>query len=516
MKLKFAIPLLLAVLAIVLIGSRQWEKHYYKSKIEYRDCQKNPPRFPSEWVLNTGDFETLKTQSKVRIDWSNTGLTNIPDSHFVGNFNCFRRLDLSDNALKAIPNAIQDLTNLREIDLSFNHINRFQPEFFPSLPLLEHIAVHHNNIDTFHLPPFSEKGTRYITIDLRENKITTIGKVSNTSNIFSIYLQNNQLARFPFELLRNETQQLDVSYNLIQNTTYPNEFTDNSTLEFLNLSNNKLTAYPAFLRFLTSLDRLNLNENAIGGEVLIQGLTNLGVFNIENQNVTTVTIDSFSLDYTNKIELNNNRIKEITIFPSLPVLKTLNLETNQLESVPKFWDKLKHLEILNLANNNIQIADFNKIDFIKLDELNLSYNQINTFTGLQDLIVQQLFLGDNQLKRIPEGFWSNPYIIQADFSDNQITKIHPFLLINQPQSRLIHLNLANNQITKIPAEIIQLTALTSLDLSSNPIESIDVKIFDEMPNFEQLILKNTQIPKEDMIGLRLALKQRDIELIHKD
>ncbi|MBP9742886.1 MAG: leucine-rich repeat domain-containing protein, partial [Burkholderiales bacterium] len=84
------------------------------------------------------------------------------------------------------------------------------------------------------------------------------------------------------------------------------------------------------------------------------------------------------------------------------------------------------------------------------------------------LDLKETFMGDNLIKLLKD-LKSISSVTQLNLSDNEITDIED-LLENKGLNQLTLLDLGNNDIKKIPSSLTNLTNLTTLDLSFNPLE----------------------------------------------
>lgn len=100
-------------------------------------------------------------------------------------------------------------------------------------------------------------------------------------------------------------------------------------------------------------------------------------------------------------------------------IKSLDLSNNQLSKLTSQLEVLVNLTELNLSHN--QLTQVHKLNFASLETLDLSHNRITSA----------------KLKKLPKN--------------------------------VVHLNLANNEITYLPVDIMKLKKLRSLELSGNPL-----------------------------------------------
>jgi len=124
--------------------------------------------------------------------------------------------------------------------------------------------------------------------------------------------------------------------------------------------------------------------------------------------------------------------------------------------------QIKHIECWNKEIKNINgISNFSNLIVLDLD-----YNQItslpSTIWNLTNLT--QLYLYDNQLTNLPKEFWNLTNFNWLDLGWNQLTTF-PKEIWNLTNLTQLYLN--NNQLTTLPDTMTKLTNLCILDLSQN-------------------------------------------------
>jgi Leucine-rich repeat (LRR) protein len=151
------------------------------------------------------------------------------------------------------------------------------------------------------------------------------------------------------------------------------------------LSNQGLTAIPEEIKYLTNLEYLSLSQNKITmiPEHIFDHLTNLKSLYLYNNKITAIPEHIFDqLINLKQLYLNNNKITSIPehLFDSLTNLKHLSLSDNEITAIPEhLFDSLTNLKYLSLSDNEITAIPEHLFDsLITLKDLNLSRNQITT------------------------------------------------------------------------------------------------------------------------------------------
>ncbi|WP_234241837.1 leucine-rich repeat protein [Porphyromonas gingivalis] len=197
----------------------------------------------------------------------------------------------------------------------------------------------------------------------------------------------------------------------------------------------------------------------------------------------TYSIDILDLSFQEEIDWRTDRYFKQD---SSGAVVELRLRECQIESMTWLID-FPALKKLDLSYN--QIRKFEGLDHLaSLTELDLSGNQIAKLEGLNALTsLTRLDLSGNQISKL-ESLASLTSLTRLDLSDNQIAKLEGLNALTS----LTQLDLSNNQISKLEG-LDSLTSLTKLDLSYNQISKIDG--LDHLTSLTELDLSNNQISK---------------------
>jgi internalin A len=151
---------------------------------------------------------------QTELDLSGKDITAIPNE--IENSTNLQLLQLSDNQITAIPSEIENLTNLQYLDLSNNQITAI-PRAIENLTNLQYIDLSNNQITA--IPSEIENLTNLQYLDLSNNQITAIPRaIENLTNLQRLYLRDNQITTIPrtIENLTNLTR-LVLENNPINN-----------------------------------------------------------------------------------------------------------------------------------------------------------------------------------------------------------------------------------------------------------------------------------------------------------
>ena len=199
-----------------------------------------------------------------------------------------------------------------------------------------------------------------------------------------------------------------------------------SRLKNLDLSYNKLKILPNSFSKLSKLKSLDLSWNDFVS--LPTALCNLNSFKLI------------------KLEANHNDINNIPEWlQKFKHLKHLDLSHNNILDIPDSINSLKSLEYLDLSENNIKEFPESIYSLTSLKTLRLSYNKIKriprsigAFSSLKTL-----WLNNNDVQEIPEPIGSLTLLENLNLEKNSIRKLPNSI---SSLKSLIFLNLRNNKI----------------------------------------------------------------------
>ncbi|CAG8525958.1 3888_t:CDS:10 [Paraglomus occultum] len=179
-------------------------------------------------------------------------------------------------------------------------------------------------------------------------------------------------------------------------------------------------------------------------------------------------------------------------------LGELHLAHNDLDRVPQSVRQSEMLSLLNLSSNRLKDLDHARLDKIReLANLDVENNQLKTLPSLFSHFraLTKLNIANNLFTTLPEVICSIQTLEKLDASFNRISYI--------PQEignlrALEQLYVIGNQITgTLPQTFANLTNLRVLDISHNALQSIDVCA--KCPNLECLIAESNNVSIVDLL-----------------
>ena len=237
----------------------------------------------------------------------------------------------------------------------------------------------------------------------------------------------------------------DLTFDTCEMTEIPEQLSNLSTLEYLTLRRNKISALPETFHKLRNLRRVE----------------------IESNNFTEIPRVLLGMKSLICLNMNDNPICRVEYFPpEWEGMRSLSLTGAQLEAVPPTISNLRRLQCLNLSNNQLT----------KLPEsigqiTNLTYFAVrdNKLTSLPKTLVKCLAMKSlnaecNLLTSLPCGWTKENNLHVVIVSLNQLTAI-PRSFANIDSLRL--LDLTDNQVMFLPPQVG--TCNTHIYVDRNPL-----------------------------------------------
>lgn len=453
-------------------------------------------------------------------------LTQLPQS--LTDCQHLKCLDFSINNILTVNIDVNKLSSLREL-LGFENKLTEVPRDMNMCQELQSIDLHHNKIvslpDSFHfqslirlniknnlldsIPQSVALMTSLEFIDLSENNLTTFPDLSRLQRLTYLDLTQNQLISIPSLPISGSLDRLHLGYNKISNLDMESLNRINTTLTDLILHDNCLFSIPSEISAFAKLKAIDFSNNSISDIPAAVGwMPSLQRFQIEGNPIRTIrrTLLSQSTEDLKKYLKTRGPPYNSTMASNLTTTSIVSYDGITFQS-----DKINNEEILlvnrvrDMINGNLDLTDL-KLTALPFDTLcplihtrNMSESQVislnlsqNTLTirSLQDsnfllfkgLIV--LNLSSNSLSKISTigGAGSSPTkpslpssLRIIDVSGNALTydSFRAFLTTLDPDVQLVEFNLSNNNLVRCPDQLSSYSALRTLRIANNKLESID-------------------------------------------
>jgi hypothetical protein len=191
------------------------------------------------------------------------------------------------------------------------------------------------------LPPLSWNRLSHLQmLKLSDHKLESLpdglGELSSSLNLLNV--ANNKMKQYPPVLFKlRALKHLDVSGNPFPSDVLPKEFGKLKRLKKLNISNCNITGLPSEFSQLTRLVSLNLSRNplpVIAPEIFeLQGLTELC---LEGNKLAEIPPKIESLSKLQILKIDHNHLTELpTELGKLPQLKTLVVTKNKFKATSR-------------------------------------------------------------------------------------------------------------------------------------------------------------------------------------
>ncbi|XP_023243402.1 uncharacterized protein LOC111641461 [Centruroides sculpturatus] len=310
---------------------------------------------------------------------------------------------------------LQDLKNLKILNLNNNRLKEIPRGFFKNLTLLTYLDLSDNHIENFWEDIFS---------DLFSLKV--------------LQIKNNKLTVLPENLLSSLTQLIGL------------EMSGNTGIKNLP---------KGFLRGLTRLEHLRASRCSLERleESLFSDTTFLIECLLDFNNITRLPETLFNnTEHLSRLSMTGNKLSALSprVFSNLMRIGSLDLSYNRLNNLHK--DIFKHLStlaVLRMSDNDLSfLHEDTLLPLSGLREIDLSNNNFERlpakypFGSSNHLI--SVNISNSNLKTFPNIDWSNNNLTKVDFSHNQFREVtlpvfskkHTKILLNDNNISTIYID----------------------------------------------------------------------------
>ena len=319
-----------------------------------------------------------------------------------------KKINLSCNILRVIPNQLFSFPNLVELNLDGNEIVELPVQMWFS-PCLLHLSINNNALVELPVPTEAVK-TNHSEVSL--SSLDSTGLSLKSCYTYSL----NETMMTSYEIIRFEEADIRIGQG---------SSSQGLCLEKLQLDHNKLTEIPTNLACLAPyLSELSIANNELVVTPCLRSLpVLLRTLNLSSNKLTTFLTPFFASKYQS---VNCPRKK----FYGL-VDKCTHFERKALVKLDK----------LNMSNNDID------------DDINTKYNGVAYFEELQ-----YLNLRNNKFKTFPEFILHQPRLTILDVSRNYDIKEIPKLVAKLPLISFEYLGIADPVVNTLESFSCDLSA----------------------------------------------------------
>ncbi|XP_035693581.1 malignant fibrous histiocytoma-amplified sequence 1 homolog [Branchiostoma floridae] len=470
-----------------LFHREQYKEH---SDVEHIKLTQNDENRSLTIFEEIEEFKQLKTVTIIGIELDDSSLTNL--------FQCvsIHSLQLSKCQLDSVPQSLENLKDLEVLDLSHNNLSTIQAVPMESQPCLKSFNVSHNNIlglrDVTNFRSVKNFNVSYNSIEEIPYEILEM------ENLEAFSCNHNKTVRWlepsagkkkvsAFSLVF-----LDLSNNLLQEV--PKCLKELGNLSEVNLSHNKIGANMSkrmislqlaelfYLPCLSTLLLMNNNIKSLPVLEMARVSPSMEYIDISNNKLSNVAEALLLLRSLKALLLSHNKIKKLPVDLDLndlsPTLCVVDLSHNKLEDLPLALCFLRSLKKLYLKQNNIRTISENVksckslaildvshnwlreipshvISLPNLVEIRASHNHINSVSSLQKNevnVIEMIALAENHFTHFPEALIQMDKIKKVDLTNNEI-KVIPQSIMGMPKD--VKLNLQGNPIIDPPLQVCQ-------------------------------------------------------------
>ncbi|KAM3612521.1 uncharacterized protein V6R79_009619 [Siganus canaliculatus] len=367
-------------------------------------------------VIEKGTFEQLRQLEMLSLAQNNLA--------FICDFKLaqVKYLNLSRNSVEFFL-TLEDnqLYSLEVLDLSHNKLLYFP--IVPKISNLKYLYLQNNMVGTLNSEAVMVTETNALYMDI--TKTTIVQKNMLHSNwrlipLIFIDLSYNHFRSFPLETLSllSSLETLNFSHNCLQKITWnARNYSDSGqhrqlffpSLKYLDLQSNGLVYIsPLFLKALSQIETLNLEDNSVQPCPSMDRLQN-----------------SF---LTQRMNLNMSCV----VFEKLQTLKHLSLKENSIEMLHSKTFQKMSLVSLNLARNPLMVVQAGALEGVSETLQSLTVSEINKTSS--DLFLPcmpaltQLNISNNHLDMIPTSLSCSP-LREIDIRNNHFASLNHSLIL---------------------------------------------------------------------------------------
>jgi Leucine-rich repeat (LRR) protein len=197
---------------------------------------------------------------------------------------------------------------------------------------------------------------------------------------------------------------------------------------------------------ITSLRELKLAENEFQGELpaCVGKLGALEVLELQGNKLTSLPTEVRQLTSIRVINVSSNQLLSIPMVLFETSLMELIASKNRFEGAFFSIPSAPNLQDLNISNNSLKmLCEGDAIELPALKSLNISTNRVVSLPSVESWInLQTIIVAENKLTAFPDGFTSLPQLHTADFTANDISHIDERIALMP----LKHITLAANPL----------------------------------------------------------------------
>lgn len=354
-----------------------------KMDISVRELRKLPLE------MYKGKDAQTKLTYVVLADWSHNMIEEIPADLVFYWMNDTRKLKLSQNRLRRLPNDLGDMARLEILELDSNRLECL-PDSLGELSNLQRLNVANNQLTG--LPESLGKCSALKYINAHSNHLQFLPmSLGGCFKLQFLDASRNQLHELPEDMqyLVSLTH-LDLSGNRLGHL--PHNIGNCQALQYLDLSENLLAALPRSFGQLTQLEYCNFENNSIISAVgCLTQLHLVKYCNFKRNALSEIGIDVGALRNVTYLDFSLNQLNVLPVeIGLLTALQELRLSRNQLTAIPPELGACTALAVLDLTHNAITGGLPEQLSLTRsLRELHIAFNEVDalpeSIVGFQEV-----------------------------------------------------------------------------------------------------------------------------------
>jgi Leucine-rich repeat (LRR) protein len=198
---------------------------------------------------------------------------------------------------------------------------------------------------------------------------------------------------------------------------------------------------------IPTLRELKLAENDLNGDLstALCDLTSLEVLELQSNKLTSIPAEIERLTQLRTLNVSENQLRSIPSEVFSASLIELQASKNRLEGTLLGLGSVSQLQELNVAQNSLtSLCDGYVIELPALKTLNVSTNRLTSLPEVSTWIrITTLLVGENKLSALPDGFVTLQQLRTADFTGNDLTQLDERIALME---NLEHLTVAANPL----------------------------------------------------------------------
>ncbi|CAO3661661.1 unnamed protein product [Rhizopus stolonifer] len=341
-------------------------------------------------------------------------------------------VDLQSRSIATIPICLyKHAYNIVSLDISKNLQIEIPMDFAQICSGLKQLWLANNEYQE--LPVSTQHFTSLEHLNISGNRLTDLerARLDKLSELRTLRAANNQLKSIPESFATSFQHMTSLYMSNNSFTDFPRVVCDITTLAYLDVSFNKISAFPDEIGNLTNL---------------------LGLFAIANVINTGLPPSFMNLTKLRELDIRQNLITDLDVVSHLPSLEVLLVDYNSTSIV--------NFEISNLKQ-------------LKMYKNHLTQFNLTTTTGGHHLT--ELNLSNCKLSSLPEDLFTNTLALERLVLDsNTLSTLPSSIGVLQ---KLVNLSLHSNYLEALPMEIGNLSELKVLDAQKNNLKSLPKEIW---------------------------------------